>query len=100
MSFENQTLTQVSCYGISFNLTLPALLQNQRDFTYYGVDWSGPVGVTEDNGQVAVPVTSCPLNNAELQQLKEQIDPLNDDSNYGIDTFNKTVHTIHRILKR
>ncbi|KAK3751318.1 hypothetical protein QZH41_019535, partial [Actinostola sp. cb2023] len=72
---------------------------NQRDFNCYGVDWGGPVGSAGDNGQVEVPVTTCPLNTAELQQLKEQIDPLVDDSNYGIDTFNETVCAVERILQ-
>ena len=75
------------------------LLQNQGDFTYYGVDWRGPVGNAEGNGQVEVPLTTCPINNAQLQQLKEEIDPLVDDSNYGIDTFNETVHAVERILQ-
>lgn len=70
------------------------------DFTYYGVDWDGPVGITEGNGQVEVPIiTTCPLNTAELQQLREQIDPFVDDGNHGIDTFNKTVNAVHIILQ-
>lgn len=69
------------------------------DFTYYGVDWGGPVGIPEGNGQVEVPITTCPLDTAELQQLREQIDPFVDDNNYGIDTFNETVNAVHRILQ-
>ena len=92
-------LPKVSCCGISYNQTLPAFLQNQKDFTYYGVDWDGPVGITEGNGQVEVPITTCPLNSAELQQLREQIDPFVDDDNQGIDTFNETVNAVHRILQ-
>ena len=74
-------------------------MQNQSDFTYYGVDWNGPVGSAENNRQVELPVTTCPLNTNELQQLKEQIDPLVDDNNYGIDTFNATVCAVERILQ-
>ena len=67
------------------------------DFTYYGVDWGGPVGINEGNGQVEVPITTCPLDTAELQQLREQIDPFVDDNNYGIDTFNGTVNAVHSL---
>ena len=44
-------------------------------------------------------ITTCPLNTAELQQLREQIDPFVDYDNQGIDTFNETVNAVHRILQ-
>ena len=82
-----------------YDLIFHTILQNQRDFTYYGVDWGGPIGINEDNGQIEVWITTCPLNIADLQQLKDQIYPLVDYRNYGIDTFNVTVHGVHRIIQ-
>ena len=39
----------------------------------------------------------CRLSVSALRDLGEQIDPLEDDGNYGIDTCNETVHTVETL---
>ena len=54
----------------------------------YGIDWDGPVNTDGDN-LVEVPGTSCPLDDDQLQLLRQRIDLTADDRNYGIHTFNQ-----------
>ena len=47
---------------------------------------------------VDVSVTLCPLNDVQLQQLRNQINPLVHDGNYGVDMFIETVDIVRRTL--
>ena len=54
----------------------------------YGIDWSGPIPVNDDEGDstVVVPDTKCPLDENDLQELQQTISPTS-SQNYGIDLF-------------
>lgn len=74
------------------------LLKGQINYNDYGIDWDGPVG-SEDNRLVEVPATPSPISDEDLQQLSEQINPLVDDGNYGINTFIDTLQAVESILQ-
>ena len=62
----------------------------------YGIDWDGPVNTDGDN-LVEVPDTSCPLDDDQLQLLRQRIDLTVDDENYGIHTFNRLIAEVATI---
>ena len=49
----------------------------------FGIDWNGPI-VTQVNEQVVVPITHCPLQNEELEQLKSLVNPMVTCDDYGV----------------
>ena len=45
--------------------------------------------------QVEVPALPCPLSQERLQLLRAHIDPLQEDSTMGMDTFTATLRFLH-----
>ena len=68
-----------------------ALFQDERE--HYGIDWDGPVPYddTDDCDSVVVPEIECPLIESQLDELDDEISPLADTTNYGIDLYEKTL---------
>ena len=65
--------------------------QDERE--YYGIDWDGPVpydNSSDDIDAVTVPETECPLNALDMDELDDEVSPLSDTTNYGIDLFVST----------
>lgn len=53
---------------------------------------------TDGDNIVEVPDTSCPLNDDQLQLLRQRIDLAADDGNYGISTFNQVVAEVTTLI--
>ena len=68
-----------------------ASFQGERN--HYGIDWDGPVPYdnTDESDVVIVPEIECPLIEAHLDELDDEIIPLSDTMNYGIDLYEKTL---------
>ena len=71
--------------------------QDERE--YYGIDWDGPIPQEEDddnlncdgNGMIVVPQIESPLDELCLDELNDEVPPLADTTNYGIDLYEKTL---------
>ena len=78
------------------------LWQGERED--YGIDWDGPVphdddidDVDDDNincDSVIVPEIECPLDGIHLDELSDEISPLANTTNYGIDLYERTLDFI------
>ena len=51
----------------------------------YGIDWNGPTGV--DHETVVVPDTENPLSPAQLDLLRDTINPMEECDQYGISLY-------------
>ena len=67
----------------------------QEESHLYGIDWNGPMPSTEDNNRVLVPCTECPLSDLACHELEQRIDPLTEDGNYGIETYQAVVDFVN-----
>ena len=109
MSFPNVLLPQCyiyCCCGV-MKIHRVHLWQGERED--YGIDWDGPVPHDDDNDDVVddvvdddnincdsivVPEIECPLDGLHLDKLNDEIPPLADTTNYGIDLYEKTLDYI------
>lgn len=57
------------------------------DIESYGIDQDGPIPDIITDNNVVVPELELKLTESENQQLKENVDPLSDDGNSGINHF-------------
>ncbi|XP_028516339.1 uncharacterized protein LOC114575527 [Exaiptasia diaphana] len=97
-SKKNKSPIQLWILGLHYTMQISSSDEGQINYNDYGIDWDGPVG-SEDNGLVEVPATPSPISDEDLQQLSEQINPLVDDGNYGINTFIDTLQAVESILQ-
>ena len=63
----------------------------------YGIDFSDALSLPEENA-VVVPQSQLVIPDATLQILKDQIDPLANSDNYGIELYEQTVAFIEQAL--
>ena len=69
------------------------------DLTVYGVGRdSTDLFVNDDNETVNVLQPNCPLSEDQISILKGEIDPLSNNTNFGVDIYLWTVHCVARIL--
>ena len=68
------------------------LLMLQINMHNFGIDWEGPVSqdINSDN-HVDVPETNFPINVEQLNELRENIDPLRHSDFHGIDCYLETL---------
>ena len=62
----------------------------QEDASIFGIDWNGPLS-DEDDSQVSVPHTHCPLSQDQFVSLQSRVSPLGDSENHGIDLYLQTL---------
>nr|CAG8546404.1 9551_t:CDS:2 [Entrophospora candida] len=65
----------------------------------YGVDWEGPVP-TENIEQVVCEDPHKVLTDEHLLELKNRLNPLEDDECYGINVYNKCLRIVMELLSR
>jgi hypothetical protein len=63
----------------------------------YGIDWGGPIS-EPGYEQVVVNNRLNILNSTQLQILQERISHLDNDNNYGINTYLEVHHLVEQIL--
>ena len=63
----------------------------------YGIDFNDALSLPEENAMV-VPQSQLVLPDATLQILKDQIDPLANSDNYGIEFYEQMVTFIEQAL--
>ncbi|KAL0992410.1 hypothetical protein UPYG_G00092900 [Umbra pygmaea] len=61
------------------------------DFTYWAVDWDGPVPQPDDAQSVEIPESPTSLQDAMLAVLRENIDPLMSSTSFGTDIYQEAV---------
>ena len=64
------------------------------NFREYGVDDDGPTPDVQTNNNVIVPRSLIDLSPNEFDFLRDQVDPLLEDGNYGIYSYKETVNII------
>lgn len=85
------TLRLVLWISLAISNPVQALFTPQE----YGIDWDGPIPLTDDDAdQVTVPECECPLTEEQFTQLQDTILPLESSDNYGIDLFNAVVEHV------
>lgn len=45
----------------------------QDEVEQYGLDWNGPLPESDSDEMIELPLTECPLNLQETQELKQTI---------------------------
>lgn len=63
----------------------------KTDFTYWGVDWDGPVPQPEDVQSVEIPESLTCLQDSFLAVLNESIDRLMSSISFGTDIYQEAV---------
>ena len=63
----------------------------QDEVEQYGLDWDGPLPESDSDEMIELPLTECPLNLQETQELKQAIDSLRNSDCYGIGIFIQTL---------
>ena len=104
MSFPNVLLPQCYIYYCCGVMKISRVHLQQDERVDYGIDWDGPVPYDDDNDNVVddsincdsivVPEIECPLDGLHLDKLNNEIPPLADTTNYGIDLYEKTLDYI------
>ena len=65
----------------------------------YGIDWDGPIVVEEEDAdQVIVPECGTLLTEEDYATLQEEVQPLADSQNYGIDLFHAAVSFVQNFI--
>lgn len=65
---------------------------------HYGVDEDGPVVTNDDDNIVDVPTLNIALSQQQEQLIMNQINPLLEDNNYGINTFTRMVNMLQGMV--
>lgn len=60
----------------------------------YGIDWDGPIAENTNENNLEVPNIPCPLLDTDLDDLKENINPLRESSFQGVDIYLETVEFV------
>ena len=63
----------------------------------YGIDFSDDISLSEENS-VVVPQSQLAIPDAIIQNLRDQIDPLGNSDNYGIELYEQTIGFIEEEL--
>lgn len=73
----------------------------QENAQGHGIDWEGPLPQEENEAdQVEVPPCECPLTEEQYRQLQDNIPPLAESPNYGIDLYLDCLSFIENIMIR
>ena len=59
----------------------------QDEVDQYSLDWDGALPESDSDEMIELPLTECPLNLQETQELKQAMDPLRNSDCYGINIF-------------
>ena len=98
---HNQSPNQLFVVGILqlYRLSLTALhfLDVNEN---YDVEKDGLTAHEEDEGGVIIPETNFALTNEHMLQLQQQINPLAESRNHGIELYETTVHFITQIIEQ
>ena len=67
----------------------------------FGVDDDGPLGLELDPNEeaVVVPETLSPINEDQLTEFVDQIDPLGDCDDFGFEKYSEARQLLHRIIQ-
>ena len=98
---HNMTPKQLFTYGaLQLQHTgLAALDFFEQVAVDYGVDDTNPIlSDSHVANQVSVPRIGIHLEPEQVEQLRSEVNPLDDSDNYGIDIYSKAVNIINRFL--
>ena len=74
---------------LEYSTHITDLCYQQEEIEAYGIDWDGPLpdDPVETPDAVTVPETPNPMVPSIFQEMCEQVHPLEESLNYGIDLF-------------
>ena len=68
----------------------------QEEAQHYGIDWDGPIPITEDPDRVIVPQLTCPLDTEKLRELRTLFDVRRNSNNFGADIYLEVRSFVYR----
>ena len=68
----------------------------QEEAQHYGIDWNGPIPITEDPDRVIVPQVTCPLDTEKLRELRTLFDVRRNSNNFGADIYLEVRSFVYR----
>jgi len=66
----------------------------------FGIDWDGPLPDVTCDSHVEVPTIESPLTDNEYTEVCQQIDPIANSKEYGIDIYLNCIEYVRRKLIR
>ncbi len=66
--------------------------------TIFGIDWDGPIPLSDDTNIIEVVQTINPIQELDFEELQATVSPLNESDCQGVDLFIKTLECIHHRL--
>ena len=61
----------------------------------YGLDEEGATQQDGDDEGVSIPSSSIQLSDDQMQLLQQQVNPLSDDANFGINLYQQVLQFLH-----
>ena len=58
-----------------------------KESQHYGIDWNGPIPITEDRDRVIVPQVTRPLDTEKLRELRTLFDVRRSGNNFGANIY-------------
>ena len=65
----------------------------------YGIDEEAPFPEIETDNDVVIPTSLVPLNENQQSVLQQQVNPLMEDNNEGIDLYQQTLSVLLNLLQ-
>ena len=65
---------------------------------FFGIDWNGPIPYVNDDDTVRVSEIFRPLQDMDVEELKQTVNPLAQSANYGVDLYLNTLSFIQTKL--
>jgi len=76
----------------------PNLLDmTEADSSLYGIDYNGPTPELQTNNNVQIPEIELNLTQAYEDYIKQNFDPFENDSNYGIEIYKRLVNYLETV---
>ena len=76
---------------------------SQEELDFYGIDWDGPLpsetwGSSTHDGEIVIPQIDITISHDQFALLQENINPLGQTENFGIDIFENTLNFLQNLL--
>ena len=108
--FTKSNILHSFFFGKDFKVVCYQGLQRQKNATlvlffkrifqeqthHYGIDWDGPIPITEDPERVIVPQVTCPLDTEKLRELRTLFDVRRNSNNFGADIYLEVRSFVYR----
>lgn len=88
-----QTPLQLWHTGVISSLAVHPVINDVFDINNYGIDDEGPLPELQTNNNVVIPDINVNINEITMNTI-QQVNPLENDGNHGIDVFLSLLHVL------